>query len=439
MSFLSLLAQLKLDASGFETGLKRAQSQARSIGNEIVSDLKGKFGTVFGAAAVEEAFRRTAEFAHQMRDLHLRTGISTDDLQVFDFAAKRAGSSIDVMVKAIENLAIAQAKAMGPGGANTFLALQRLGLSAEQIANTGEAAKNFIVISQYVQHAAVDGQLLADGTEVFKKSWRELIPSMKDGLGESAKRLREIHGVMDSSQIDRYAESVNRLKEAWFSVRNVLAQTGSIAVDVAKTPYKLGTYWGEVLRYGKPLADERWTLRNENGPYVDRMHRNAVMSALGNIPPPAGGDSEETKQSRLNELARARNRYEEEALRLQLARSDQAEKEAILRAKIAELQDKANAAGLEFLKSGGHDKELEAKALEAGSEVIAKQIELQNILNHPGRSSTSRSFSAGPFDSLARIGGFSQNADLGSAIRSPLERIAQATQQTAVNTMNREP
>jgi len=215
MSFLSLMASLGLNATGFESGLKRVQSLSHHVGGEISSELKGKLATAFGGAAIEEAFRRTSEYAHKLKDLNLRTGLSTDELQAFDFAAQRAGTSLESVITAIEKLGIAQAKSLGPQGAETFSALQRLGLSPEQIRNMEAGAENFKIIGETIKNADSSnwGQMLKDMTEAFGRSSRELIPMFVDGLDEAAKRLTEINGRLNPEQIDQMAEATDRWKE----------------------------------------------------------------------------------------------------------------------------------------------------------------------------------------------------------------------------------
>ena len=48
----SILAKLGLDATGFQIGLKRAESGVSKFSKDIGSSLKGQIASAFGAAAI---------------------------------------------------------------------------------------------------------------------------------------------------------------------------------------------------------------------------------------------------------------------------------------------------------------------------------------------------------------------------------------------------
>jgi hypothetical protein len=132
MAFLSLIARLGLNASGFEQGLRRSQSMSRRIGADISSSLKGHLAAAFGTAAIIQATRKTIEYGSQINDLSKRLGVSTDALQEFDFAAKQNGGTLEQMAGFLERIAVARSKALG-GDAKALAAFGAFGVGAEDL------------------------------------------------------------------------------------------------------------------------------------------------------------------------------------------------------------------------------------------------------------------------------------------------------------------
>jgi hypothetical protein len=430
MSVLSLMAQLGLNASGYETKLKQVQSLSRSVGHEITSELKGKLGAAFSGVAIEEAVRRTGEYAEKLRDLSNRTSLSTADLQAFDFAASHAGSSLDTVITAIEKLGIAQSKALGPQGAEIFAALERLGLSAEQIRDTSAAAENFKRISEHVRNAAIDGQLLADMTEALGRSARELIPTMKEGLGEAAEHLKAIHGLMTDDQIARMAAQSEKFKSVWAAIRPVVAEVTGFLSTAALKVFEMGEGLGHLMHGGmKEVEQFRKTLElRGNQEFVDAAHSKAVRENLARHPAAPGGEAEASGKK--TEADRVHEEFLKEKNRLELASASDAEKQVILRKRIAEIEEQASHPANRMRFSVNPDPADKMAFEKAKAESFSLQTELQNLINkpdHPERVTRN-------FDSLARIGGLGQTADIGGILRTPLQEIARATRETANHT-----
>lgn len=228
MGLMQLMVQLGLNATGFQTGLKQADSAAKKFGNELSHELGSKVTQAFGFAAIEEGFRRTIEYGSKIKDLNIRTGISTDDLQKFDYAAAKTGTSLEAMVQGVEKLGIAQAKAKA-GNTEMAATLQRLGLKPEQITDLANVPAHFVEIADRIRDTDVDGQVLKDMTEALGKSARELLPAFKEGLGEAGDELVKIGGLIDQNAIDKLDAADDAMKALGASMRNVF---GSVFVWV---------------------------------------------------------------------------------------------------------------------------------------------------------------------------------------------------------------
>lgn len=110
---LSLKAFLSLDGSGFELGIKRAQSVASKFTSDMRAGLNSRVAQFIGVTAITAAIKKTADYAAQINDLSARLGVSTDAIQQWDFVATQAGASAEKVASFFEKLAEAREDALG--------------------------------------------------------------------------------------------------------------------------------------------------------------------------------------------------------------------------------------------------------------------------------------------------------------------------------------
>lgn len=222
MGLLQMLVRLGLDATGYEVGMKRARSSAHEFGSELAGELGSKIAGAFSLAALEEGMRRTVEFGSKIQDLSTRTGISTDDLQIFDFAAQKAGTTLDSVSIAVEKLAISMAKAKA-GNEDSRAALQRLGIQPEQL-GVLEAAEAFKLVGDRIKNVSeITGDLQADMKETMGKGALEVLAVLRDDVRATGEELRSMGGVISPEQIAQLDEFDDNLKVVWVNVRSFFA------------------------------------------------------------------------------------------------------------------------------------------------------------------------------------------------------------------------
>src|SRR5439155_19456682 len=117
MGLMQLMVQLGLNATAYETGLKRADSAAKKFGNELSHELSGKIASAFSFVAIEEGIRKTVEWGDKLKNISIRTGIPVEELQKLEYAANITKTTIDALLKPVKKLAKNQATATkeGPG------------------------------------------------------------------------------------------------------------------------------------------------------------------------------------------------------------------------------------------------------------------------------------------------------------------------------------
>src|ERR1041384_4312393 len=183
MGLMQLIVRLGLDATSYETGLKRAQSSARSFGNELTSEIGGRIASVFAPAAVvagvEEGVRHTIEWGSRMSDLASRTGIAVEELQALEMIAKRHGANAEHVAAIYERMGkfIAKAATGGPNSEEAQVA-GRLGISSGTI-SAGDMKTATAELATHLQNAkAITPQLEADLSKIHK-NLREMIPTLR--------------------------------------------------------------------------------------------------------------------------------------------------------------------------------------------------------------------------------------------------------------------
>jgi hypothetical protein len=199
-AFLNLKALLSLNASGFQLGMKKAESTAKAFAHEM----KAEFARAFGTAALLEFSRRIIETADKIADVSQELGISSDSLQEWQYAAKKTGASADDVEKFFATLADSKQKALA-GNDQAIESFQRLGLSLMQLSHMrvddigkkiGEAFK-----------AGDPQELLGFLKDLGGKTARKLIPAMREGLDELFKNAREAGAVWSETTIAELKEA----------------------------------------------------------------------------------------------------------------------------------------------------------------------------------------------------------------------------------------
>src|SRR5690242_4617536 len=133
----SLLATVGLNTSPFKIGLLQAQADAQHAGKQIkeafgeaIGDKLGQLGSV---AFLEESVRRTVEYAEKVDILSDRLGLSTEEVQKWDYALKLSGSSMESAASFFEKLNTARQKIKdgGKDAEKLAAAFEKLKVSSE--------------------------------------------------------------------------------------------------------------------------------------------------------------------------------------------------------------------------------------------------------------------------------------------------------------------
>jgi len=443
MAFMSILARLGLDSSGFQAGVNQAESAAKGLGESINSELKGQLASAFSVAAVAAAGKAVMDYADKIGNMSDRLGISTDELQRFDYAARQSGSSLETFQGVFEKLSVAREEAL-EGNEKIVESFARLGVAMDDLKNRrlDELIK---IIARTVQ--AGDAQALLPALrDVGGKGAGELIPTFQAGLDETGSQApiisaEDIEALKQAG--DNFSALVQTLQADFAPVVSFLISSLQDLVDYVKVfatnvqiPFKaLARFWGGIFR-GEKVTDAA---------------KNTLGEAFDEFSKPI--DQYEARKQREAAAAEARRLKNEEAAKKPFAGAEEAQKKAEakmqalrdrvqdkedralpeaerrlkLEEKIAKLREKAEAAAAKFKseKTPANEK----AALEAKANLLDAEAQLK-----PEKPETEVAASfkvADPLvNSLERIG-FSFGKSAQPAGENLLKEIAKNTKDTA--------
>lgn len=194
---------------------KRAYKFGQAVGTSI------KAGAILAVAAlgtIALAVGQAIDKADEMRDLSIRTGVATEKLSEYAYAAKQTGTDIDGLGRGLKILSKNLAEAADPKSAKG-------GLFAALGVDVKDAAGNLKQLDVILPEIANKFKLIEDGTtkaalaqELFGKSGVELIEFLNQGavgleeMGEKAKSLGIIIGTDTANAADEFNDRLGDLR-----------------------------------------------------------------------------------------------------------------------------------------------------------------------------------------------------------------------------------
>jgi uncharacterized phage infection (PIP) family protein YhgE len=219
----SIVIDLLMRTGAFETDTKRAEKRLAALGKE--AQRVGKvIGTAIAGGAIAVATGLTAmvksaiDSADAIRDLSIRTGVSTETLSAFGYAASQTGTDIDTLAKGMKVLAKNVADSLNPTSEQSKV-FKALGIEVK------DAQGNLRDIGDLIPEIADRFKVMEDGTTkaalaqaLFGRAGLELTEFLNQGssgLAEFTDRARELGIVLDSdtaAAADSFNDTLGDLK-----------------------------------------------------------------------------------------------------------------------------------------------------------------------------------------------------------------------------------
>jgi hypothetical protein len=242
----SLYVELALKADNFNNGIRAAQKEAKEFektikpSKQLLADMGTAMTAVGGAIllAMGAAVKATADYADNINDLAQKTGVATEILSKWGFAAEQSGSSLEGVSTGLRFLARNMELATA-GGKEQVKAFAAAGISAKQLAAAGGDVNKILPLLADSFARSEDGAgKTALAMALLGKSGTELIPLLNEGsagldrMGEAAERA----GRVVSTEAAKAADDFNdRLLELEGSVKGVAGAVGNALIPPLTT------------------------------------------------------------------------------------------------------------------------------------------------------------------------------------------------------------
>lgn len=206
-------AKLALDASGFDRGLKSAQSSVTSFAKQAGSALAG----AFAFNKIIQGFSTAIEKADQLQDIAEKFGVSASKLQLLGNAASVFGSGIEQVSAGLNKLSLAQQKALA-GDKGLQGSFQEVGLSLDEL--RGMKPEDILLkISDSFASGANEGRQFIIVNELLGKAQSDLIKVLNQGSDAIIKQ-GESMGVLTDDQIASLSEMSDAIKTLQITLQN---------------------------------------------------------------------------------------------------------------------------------------------------------------------------------------------------------------------------
>lgn len=264
-----------------ENEIKSNTNAMRNLGNEAddASKKTSSFGDVFrgvfsaemlkqgleiavdiiravGKAAIDAA-EETAQFADDILTLSTVTGLSTKQLQEFEYMADLIDVDVDTFAKAVAKLTKNMSTARKGTGAAAE-AFEKLGISITDT-TTGELRDSTTVLFEVLDalgQVANETERDAIAMDIFGKSAQELNPAIVAGseamakYAEEAQKFGRVYSEEELNKLNAYKDGMGRLKSSWEGLKSDF-----VVANIDKLSNAISTATGFVVDLRDELAE----------------------------------------------------------------------------------------------------------------------------------------------------------------------------------------
>lgn len=200
---------------------KKMEAKAYAIGESIGKGIKVGIGAAVAAGGFFAAITKDAiDFADQMRDMSIRTGVSTEKLSELAYAARSTGADVETLANGMRKLAKSAAEGLN-GDSKKGKLFDALGIGKDDLADLDalipKIADKFAQLPDGVTKTAL-------AMELFGKSGDQLIEFLNQGsqgLGDFGARAKELGIVISGDLASKADQFKDTLDDAVLSVKGL--------------------------------------------------------------------------------------------------------------------------------------------------------------------------------------------------------------------------
>lgn len=387
---LTLRAGINLNAQQFNQGLRKAEGRARDFNRNVGAAIGG----AFAAAAIGRGVKALVSSAGEIRDTARAYGLTAEEFQGLDFAAKQTGASVNDFLKSIKSISIAQQSALEGQKEYTDM-MNRLGISMDDLRSMSPQDL-FREIAKRVESGELGVQNMADLFQLMGRNAANVLPAMQDGLDGTIAKFNEMGAAISTEGVEELAALGDEATTVWAMFKKAGATALLFVLDklrqVGNMVKAIGAYMGGLAAGFTEV--------------VEAVAQKMQKLLSGDI---AGFLADKAPREALEKMLNmASEQFMDELLR-------QDEEDAERKREKKELVEK---------------RELNAKRAQELAAGVNAQTEANAAQGRAGVGAAASSKMSA--DALARIGGFTGRGGLAAV--SIQKKIASAATETAKNT-----
>lgn len=230
---LKLLAEIGLDGSGFEAGLKRMES----VSHGVADGLKSFAVQAIGIGTLEQAISKTVDTAKELVETSKRLSVAPEQLQLLRQAAKESGIELEDVAGFLEKIDVARQHALrnsSPKDAAARAAFGALGVTPAMLQSqtSAQLLMGPLANSANTRNAADIGVLFRD---LGIRGFGPLIALLKTDFGELSTRMKNLGSIMDTEtavSLKSTADELDLLGQV------ITARLGPALIALAEACYK---------------------------------------------------------------------------------------------------------------------------------------------------------------------------------------------------------
>jgi hypothetical protein len=278
-----LAGKLSLKADAFKSGLKKAGSAVKSFGAKAKAAYGGvsaKLGSMWGSAApIIAHIKQTLDWSAKIRDLANAWGISTKEVQQFQYAARQSGIEIEDVMDNMKDLAKSAGEVTSAGGNEGKASMFKvLGIEVDQLRGKNPAEVFKIVAAAIKEMGDVttpEALLAIEG--LGGGAGMKTLNMMKGDFGGLTDRFNDLGMAVDDVTLDKLGAMSDKLVEVEDRWNSMSAQALGSIMDIADASGDWLSAWHEMGTQGfEDLMLYGQFQKNEDGDAMEQMAATVV-------------------------------------------------------------------------------------------------------------------------------------------------------------------
>ena len=221
MANFSLLAKFGVDTKSLENGLKKAETHVSGFRRSMskVGAVIRSFGPAIAGISFVSMARAAIDLGSKISDMAVQLNIGATELQVLEFAARKAGVEVSVMERALRNIQLRTQEAIN-GNKSYGNAFKRLGIDINEF-NKLPTEKKLEAVAIAQKNATDQAAAFNDVAIILGQragpAMQEILQDLAGskgygGLEAAAKRANEVMGDEAIAKMDKAADTIESFK-----------------------------------------------------------------------------------------------------------------------------------------------------------------------------------------------------------------------------------